>query len=342
MTSTARRRWSREIPSEVDGIAFEATGPVLLHGYDPPAGGMWIDDVIPGQLWALDRKSGETLWKSPCEVGYGRGFAAGYGSRQEVVVLGPSLSGHRIVHMDRETGQLLGGESIPAFDEAVVGADVCVGLTATVVFGVRTTDMTEAWRVAHEGRRYHHLARSGERVLVVYTDTAMKRQGVLALDAATGSELGVVLEPCLPLVHGVAVHGDEAALLTADLGNALPPELATQFVTDLAMRDEEGALADTLSLLAISATAEPGEPPLWYEILSTRPVDEVPEVGVTADSGKLYVMQGAMLEVRDLLTGRRLGDWTVPGLDEHVAWQVADGAGLLAEEHRLSVFELPA
>jgi len=49
-----------------------------------------------------------------------------------------------------------------------------------------------------------------------------------------------------------------------------------------------------------------------------------------------------MVEVRDLVSGRLLGEWTVPGLDEQVAWQVSSGAGLLAEENRISVFELPA
>ena len=39
-----------------------------------------------------------------------------------------------------------------------------------------------------------------------------------------------------------------------------------------------------------------------------------------------------VIEVRDLHTGRRLGDWTVPGLDERVDWVVRDGACVLAEE----------
>jgi hypothetical protein len=97
-----------------------------------------------------------------------------------------------------------------------------------------------------------------------------------------------------------------------------------------------------MSLLALPLGSVSGDAPLWYEILSTQPADDVPEVGVTADSGKLYIVRGALLEVRDTLTGRRLGNWAVPGLDESVAWQVADGAGLLAEETRISVFELPA
>ena len=49
-----------------------------------------------------------------------------------------------------------------------------------------------------------------------------------------------------------------------------------------------------------------------------------------------------MLEARDLLSGRTLGEWTVPGLDERVCWSVGSGAGLLAEENRLTIYELPA
>ena len=74
MTRTARRRWTRELENTlVDGIALGANGPVLLHGYEDPVGGKWIDSVIPGKLAALDRTSGSVLWSSPCEVGYGRG-----------------------------------------------------------------------------------------------------------------------------------------------------------------------------------------------------------------------------------------------------------------------------
>ena len=51
---------------------------------------------------------------------------------------------------------------------------------------------------------------------------------------------------------------------------------------------------------------------------------------------------GALLEVRDGLSGRSLGEMTLPGLDERIAWGVSQGAGLLAEETRVSVFELPA
>jgi hypothetical protein len=81
---------------------------------------------------------------------------------------------------------------------------------------------------------------------------------------------------------------------------------------------------------------------LWYELLDQSASEEFPEVSITADSGKLYVVRGALLEVRDGLTGRALDEWAVPGLDDRVGWSVAHGAGLLAEETRVSIFELPA
>ena len=126
-----------------------------------------------------------------------------------------------------------------------------------------------------------------------------------------------------------------------DLHTALPREVVAQFLVELARRDDSSA-GDTLSLLALPINAVTGDAPLWYDVLSTQPVDEIPEVGITADSGKLYLVKGALLEVRDTLTGRMLGDWAVPGLDELVSWQVSEGAGLLAEESRVSMFELPA
>lgn len=343
MTSTARRRWSRELQSEIDGIALSSHGPILVHGYDPPAGGMWIDEVIPGKLGAMDRGTGETIWSSPCEVGYGRGFAAGFGEGDDVIVLGPGTQGHRIIRMETDSGKLLGAESIDSFDEAMVFGDLCICASAAEVFAVSTAMMAEAWRYSREGERYHLVARAGERVLVVYSDRKTQLKGVLALDAISGDPLGIVLAPTLPVIHGLAVDGEQLTLLTADIQVALPDDLATRFLIDLSQRDEDGEVfVDTLSILGLSLGGEASAEPKWYEILSTRPAQDLPEVSITADSDKLYVVKGALLEVRDLLSGRILGDWTIPGLDEQVAWQVSHGAGLLAEEHRISVFELPA
>lgn len=342
MTSTARRRWSVETNSEVDGVAFAGAGPILMHGYDPPAEGMWLDDVIPGKLWALERQSGDLLWHSACEIGYGRGFGAGFDAQGEICVLGPSLSGHRIVRMSRDTGRLLDAAEVEAFDETHVGPDLTVCLTPAAVFAVGSTDLAPRWRYSREGERYRHVGRCGDRVVVVFTDKKSQRHGVLALDSVTGERIGSLLEPSVEVVHGLATTTEECILLTANIAEALPRELATQFLTDLAMREDDEVSTDTLTLLGLSATAEEGEPPLWFDILSTAPVDELPEASIEADEGKLYLVQGALLEARDALTGRVLGSWTVPGLDQHVTWRVAGGAGLLAEEHRVSVFELPA
>lgn len=342
---TARRRWSRGFEREVDGIAFDSDGPVLVHCYDPPAEGMWIDDVIPGSLAAIDRHTGDVAWTAPCEIGYGRGFGAGFGARDEIVLLGPSAQGHRIVRMARDKGRLLGAEPIEAFDEGLVFPDLCLCHNAARVFAISTTSMSEAWEYSREGERYHHLGRCGDRLLVVFSLVKTQRQGVLVLDVQTGARIGTLLPANQPAIHGLATDRDEAAILTADLGSALPPELTSQLLAELSRKEEEQGSevsADTLSLLGLSARADEGDAPAWFRILSTDDVSGVPEYSITANSGKLYVVRGALLEVRDLLTGRGLGGWTVPGLDEQIAFKVSDGAGLLAEEQRVSVFELPA
>ena len=223
-------------------------------------------------------------------------------------------------------------------------ADLAVCVSARRVFAVDTETLQEVWEYSSEGERYHYIGRAGERVLVVFSSKKTGKQGLLALDVHQGEPAGVLLPACLPRVHGLAVDREEAVVLTADLAAALPPEVASQVLIELAGREEEDGepLSDTLSLLGLASTHEGGDAPLWFQILSTESVEEVPEVSITADSGKLYVVRGALLEVHDTLTGRRLGDWTVPGLDEQVAFRVSEGAGLLAEEHRVSVFELPA
>jgi hypothetical protein len=341
MTRTAKRRFTRELPGVVDGIAFGSSGPVLVHVYDPPAGGMWIDDVIPGKLAALDRNSGEIAWVSPCEVGYGRGFGAGLGHESDAIVLGPSSRGHLIVRMSLASGELIGASPIDTFDEALVFGDMCFCVTPRRVISILSSAMTEAWEYSRPGERYHHAARSGSRVFVVFTHSSTAKQGVLCLDAESGEFMGEVLSPRQPVIHGIAVNEDGLVLLTRDLATALPREVVAQFLVELSRRPDQ-ATGDTLSLLALPLNSTPGDAPLWYEVISTQPVDEIPEVGITADSGKLYLVKGALLEVRDTLTGRMLGDWAVPGLDENVGWQVTAGAGLLAEETRVSLFELPA
>src|SRR6185436_14686746 len=120
----------------------------LMHGYDPPAGGMWIDDVIPGKLAALDRNNGEVIWVSPCEVGYGRGFGAGLGSEEDALVLGPGSQGHLIVRMALANGELIGANEIEAFDEALVFGDLCFCVTPRRIFALKSSAMAEAWEYA--------------------------------------------------------------------------------------------------------------------------------------------------------------------------------------------------
>lgn len=325
MTRTARRRWSREFQGEIDGIALGDTGPVILHGYDPPAGGKWIDNVIPGKLGAYDRSSGEVLWLSPCEVGYGRGFGCGFGDEDDVVILGPSSQKHRIARMSLSSGELIGASEIGAFDQALAFGDVCLTVTPQRVTGILTSPMLEVWSYARDGERYHLVGRVGPHAYVVYTDTARKRQGVLRLDVESGEQVDTFLDPELPVIHDL-VCGNDLAIVLA--GNRVPP------------RPGQSGGPEELRLEAFR-THESSAYSLWREVLADES-DELPDVSLSLDSGKLYLARGAMLEVRDGVSGRMLGELTLPGLDERVAWRVAQGAGLLAEETRASVFELPA
>jgi hypothetical protein len=326
MTRTARRRWSREFQGEIDGIALGEAGPVILHGYDPPAGGKWIDSVIPGKLGAYDRGTGDVLWLSPCEVGYGRGFGCGLGEEEDVVILGPSGQKHRIARMSLASGELLGASPIGAFDQALVFGDVCLTVTPQRVTGILTSAMLEVWSYTRDGERYHLVGRIGPHAYVVFTDTARKRQGILRLDIESGEYVDTFLEPELPVIHDLVAGGDLAIVLS---GNRVPA------------RPGQAGGPEELRLEAFRATPESGAYSLWRDVLAEES-DELPDVSISFDSGKLYLARGAMLEVRDGLSGRALGELTLPGLDERVAWQVSQGAGLLAEETRASVFELPA
>jgi hypothetical protein len=340
VTATARRRWSKELESEIDGIAMGRTGPVLLHGYDPPAGGKWVDSVIPGKLAALDRHSGELLWVGPCEVGYGRGFGAAIGKDDDIWVLGPGTVEHRVVRMSLASGELRDVAEIPAFDEAHVDSELGLCIAPSRVFGVGFEALSEAWAYSRNGERYHLVDRSGAWAFVVYTDLKRKLQGVLRLDARTGEPSDPFVPAQLPGIRQIACIDEAVVLLGSGIGKMLPPDLRAGFQAEVMLHG--GGEMDTLSLVALRPDARPGEVPLWHRILSTQPVDDQPEVSICADSGKVYLMRGAMLEALDGLSGRPLGNWTVPGLDLQIGWQVVDGGGLLAEETRASLFELPA
>ena len=80
---------------------------------------------------------------------------------------------------------------------------------------------------------------------------------------------------------------------------------------------------------------------LWREPVPEEGLGGMPDVSISVDGGRVYVARDALLDVRDALTGRLLGGVTIPGLDEFIAWRVSSGAGLLAEETRVSVFEIP-
>jgi hypothetical protein len=300
---------------EIDGIALGDAGPVLIHGYDPPAGGKWIDDAIPGRLGAYARQTGEVLWVSPCEVGYGRGFGAGLGGNDDCFVLGPASGGHLIARMSLTSGELLGAESIQPFDQAIVNPDLCLTLTPGKVVGILTDAMLEVWSFQREGDRYHMLGRDGDSALVLFADKRSHRHGVLRVDMDQGELAGEVLPPEIPSVQDMAVGNGVIVLLT-------------------------GGKRERDPLILLGASAADGRV-LWREPVPEESLGGMPDASLALSDGKLYVARDALLDVRDALTGRLLGEMTVPGLDEHVAWRVSQGAGLLAEETRVSVFEIP-
>ncbi len=326
MTTTARRRWSREFAGEIDGIGLGETGPVLIHGYDPPAGGKWIDSVIPGKLAAYDRNSGEELWVSPCEVGYGRGFGIGMGDEDDIVVLGPSIKGHRIARMSSASGELIGAAEIREFDQALVFGDMSITVMSDRICGIMTNPMLEVWSYARDGERYHIAGRCGSNVLVLYTDLNRKRQGVLRLDVESGDFVDAFLPPEYAVIHELVTSDGIAVVL---VGDRTPS------------RFRSGSGGGAIRLEAFRADGSEAHP-LWRSDVPNDSIDELPEVSIAMDSGKLYISSDALLEVRDGISGRQLGDLTIPGLDERIAWGVSQGAGLLAEETRASVFELPA
>jgi len=326
MPRTARRRWSKEFKGEIDGIALGETGPVIIHGYDPPAGGKWVDNVIPGKLGAFDRTTGEELWVSPCEVGYGRGFGAGFGNQDDIVVLGPGTTGYRIARMSLASGELLGVGDIRPFDRALVYGDMSITVTQDRLCGIMTAAMAELWSYCRDGERYHLIGRSGNHLFVVFTDVNSKKQGVLRLDVESGDFVDVPLPAEYAVIHEMAAEDGFMVLLVSERA----PN-----------RNRAGGKPPQLRLEAFQIDAREVRP-LWRSPIENDSYDEMPEVSISLNSQKLYVASSALLEVRDAISGRGLGEWTLPGLDERVGWEVAMGGGLLAEETRASVFELPA
>jgi hypothetical protein len=242
--------------------------------------------------------------------------------------------------MSLENGELVDMGDVSTFDEAIVFPDVCICASKRRIFATGTEKLTERWSYAKKGERYHHIGRLGDRVFVVYTRDVVKKQGVLCLSASKGKAAGHLLGANQSVIHDIAVDDRAVVVLTSDLEAALPREILLERL--LESRDDLEPSADRLALLALDPTGSEGDAPLWFDSIDVSSDDEYPEVSISADSGKLYVVRGALLEVRDALTGRTLGDWAIPGLDERVGWMVSQGAGILAEETRVSVFELPA
>ena len=146
---------------------------------------------------------------------------------------------------------------------------------------------------------------------------------MLLVEVESGDFQGVFLEADYAVIHEMCVSDGTITLLTGT-GTS-----------------RNRGHAETLTLSAFRRNGRDAVP-LWSERVPNESSDGLPDVSILVDSGKLYMAYGAAVSVRDVLSGRALGEMTVPGLDERIAWQVSDGAGLLAEEDRMAIFELTA
>jgi hypothetical protein len=246
--------------------------------------------------------------------------------------------------MSLANGELLQVAEIPAFDQAIVTPDLCVLVSARSVFAIDSRTLQHRWTHGNKGERYHRIGRvNGARGDFVYVVTSFnkndKKQGLVALDAASGKQKELLVQPTQKVIHDLAVDARGVAMLVSDLYSALPRDA---LLKHMAEHPDDDMQSPPLGILALSPETPPASAHLWHEALEAPNDEELPEVSISTDSGRLYVIRGALLEARDLLTGRKLDQWAVPGLDERVAWRVSQGAGLLAEETRVSIFELPA
>jgi len=233
---------------------------MIVHTYDAPAGGRWVEEAIPGKLGALERSTGDVLWSCPCEVGYGRGFGAGLGAADDILVLGPGSTGHRIARMRLASGELIDTADIEAFDEADVRPDVSICVTPRHVVAIGSDDLCQRWSYAREGERYRQVARAQDRVFVAYTADATRKQGVLCLDAQTGEFQGIVIAPNQPVIHSLTADERGMTVLASDLSSALPRELLVEYLSSLPEDRDIGSAE--LALLALEPTAPEGDAPL--------------------------------------------------------------------------------
>ena len=171
-----------------------------------------------------------------------------------------------MVRMSVADGELLEAADIQSFDTALVGTDAVVCSNARMVWALDTITLQETWSYGREGERYHDVARLGNVIFVVVSNTDSGKYGVIRLDAKTGNFKGNLVALTLPLIRGIGATQDSVVIVTSELDMMLETDQRMDFMMRLASHPDEGP-RDTLSLVAVDAKASAGDAPLWLSLI---------------------------------------------------------------------------
>ena len=203
--------------------------------------------------------------------------------------------------------------------------------------GIMTSPMLEVWSYtrAPTSATTSPVALERQRPTSSTRTRTLRRQGVLRLDVESGDLVRrLPRDPEYPVIHDLVCNED---------GSLRSFWWAIDRSTDATR-----PVRPRLSTLRLEAFRTGGHvtsrTPLWSESDRTdESPDDLPDVSISMDSGQaLHRQRRPARGPRRAHRTERWASMTLPGLDERIAWQVSQGAGLLAEETRASVFELPA
>jgi len=240
---------------------------------------------------------------------------------------------------------------LPEFDEALVDGKHVLIVALTSLTRLDSASLEAKWALQAKDDRFHSSATDGKTLFIAVSTKRNRSQGLRAYTVARGGKAGDILAQGQSTILGLGAEDGMVTVLVEDLASALPEDLSRDYQLAKLMAEDSddfgggslGGEGGSAGVVAFAWDAgEKRSEAKWFLDLSASGLEDDPgEASIRVDSGKLYVARGAMISVYDLLSGRPLGEAAVPGLDDFVAWDVADGALLVAEETRLSVYELP-